>query len=193
MRPNKRDELVRKALDVFYRNGFHATGMDKLVSETGVSKTSMYKHFRTKEDLILAVLRLRDENFRHWLYRRIEELSDTPKGQMLALFDALSEWFTKPEFRGCMFIKASAEFQEINHPIHAQSAAHKQILQDHFSEIAEAAGANDPRLLARQLLLLKEGAIVSAVLARGGGLAGDPAADAKEAARGLIDLQIPST
>ncbi|ANP37955.1 MULTISPECIES: TetR/AcrR family transcriptional regulator [Rhodobacterales] len=193
MRPNKRDELVRKALDVFYRNGFHATGMDKLVSETGVSKTSMYKHFRTKEDLILAVLRLRDENFRHWLYRRIEELSDTPKGQMLALFDALSEWFTKPEFRGCMFIKASAEFQEINHPIHAQSAAHKQILQDHFSEIAEAADANDPRLLARQLLLLKEGAIVSAVLARGGGLAGDPAADAKEAARGLIDLQIPST
>ncbi|MDE4097092.1 TetR/AcrR family transcriptional regulator [Phaeobacter gallaeciensis] len=192
MRPNKRDELVRKALDVFYRNGFHATGMDKLVSETGVSKTSMYKHFRTKEDLILAVLRLRDENFRHWLYRRIEELSDTPKGQMLALFDALSEWFTKPEFRGCMFIKASAEFQEINHPIHAQSAAHKQILQDHFSEIAEAADANDPRLLARQLLLLKEGAIVSAVLARGGGLAGDPAADAKEAARGLIDLQIPS-
>jgi AcrR family transcriptional regulator len=153
----------------------------------------MYKHFRTKEDLILAVLRLRDENFRHWLYRRIEELSDTPKGQMLALFDALSEWFTKPEFRGCMFIKASAEFQEINHPIHAQSAAHKQILQDHFSEIAEAADANDPRLLARQLLLLKEGAIVSAVLARGGGLAGDPAADAKEAARGLIDLQIPST
>ncbi len=193
MRPNKRDELVRKALDVFYRNGFHATGMDKLVSETGVSKTSMYKHFRTKEDLILAVLRLRDENFRHWLYRRIEELSDTPKGQMLALFDALSEWFTKPEFRGCMFIKASAEFQEINHPIHAQSAAHKQILQDHFSEIAEAADANDPRLLTRQLLLLKEGAIVSAVLARGGGLAGDPAADAKEAARGLIDLQIPST
>ena len=193
MRPNKRDELVRKALDVFYRNGFHATGMDKLVSETGVSKTSMYKHFRTKEDLILAVLRVRDENIRHWLYRRIEELSDTPKGQMLALFDALSEWFTKPEFRGCMFIKASAEFQEINHPIHAQSAAHKQILQDHFSEIAEAADANDPRLLARQLLLLKEGAIVSAVLARGGGLAGDPAADAKEAARGLIDLQIPST
>lgn len=192
MRPNKRDELVRKALDVFYRNGFHATGMDKLVSETGVSKTSMYKHFRTKEDLILAVLRLRDENFRHWLYRRIEELSDTPRDQMLALFDALSEWFTKPEFRGCMFIKASAEFQEINHPIHAQSAAHKQILQDHFSEVAEAAGANDPRLLARQLLLLKEGAIVSAVLARGGGLAGDPAADAKEAARGLINLQIPS-
>ncbi|MDE4134016.1 TetR family transcriptional regulator [Phaeobacter sp. QD34_3] len=191
MRPNKRDELVRKALTVFYRNGFHATGMDMLVAETGVSKTSMYKHFRTKEELILAVLRLRDENFRHWLYRRIEELSDTPEGQLLAMFDALSEWFEKPEFRGCMFIKASAEFQEVNHPIHAQSAAHKQILQDHFASIAKAAGAAEPVKLARQLLLLKEGAIVSAVMARGGGLAGDPAADAKEAARGLLTLHLP--
>ncbi|MEL0437109.1 TetR/AcrR family transcriptional regulator [Phycobacter sp. K97] len=190
MRPNKRDELVRKALDVFYRNGFHATGMDMLVAETGVSKTSMYKHFRTKEELILAVLRLRDENFRHWLYRRIEELSDTPEGQLLALFDALSEWFSKPEFRGCMFIKASAEFQEVSHPIHAQSAAHKQILHDHFAKLATEAGADQPLDLARQLLLLKEGAIVSAVMARGGGLAGDPAADAKEAARALIAVHI---
>ncbi|MBE1296272.1 TetR/AcrR family transcriptional regulator [Phycobacter azelaicus] len=190
MRPNKRDELVRKALDVFYRNGFHATGMDKLVAETGVSKTSMYKHFRTKEELILAVLRLRDENFRNWLYRRIEELADTPEGQLLALFDALSEWFERPEFRGCMFIKASAEFQEVNHPIHAQSAAHKQFLQDHFVGLAADAGAEEPLNLARQLLLLKEGAIVSAVMARGGGLAGDPAADAKAAARKLIELHI---
>ncbi|WP_291737358.1 TetR/AcrR family transcriptional regulator, partial [Leisingera sp. F5] len=89
MRPNKRDELVRKALDVFYRSGFHATGMDTLVKETGVSKTSMYKHFRTKDDLISAVLQLRDENFRNWLYGRMEALSDTPAGQLIAVFTAL--------------------------------------------------------------------------------------------------------
>ena len=75
MRPTKRDELVQKALQAFYRNGFHATGMDMLVDETGISKTSMYKHFRTKEDLILAVLRLRDEQFRNWLYRQMSTLS----------------------------------------------------------------------------------------------------------------------
>ena len=78
MRPTKRDELVQKALQAFYRHGFQATGMDMLVAETGISKTSMYKHFRTKEDLILAVLRLRDEQFRNWLYRRMEALADTP-------------------------------------------------------------------------------------------------------------------
>ena len=72
MRPTKRDELVRKALAAFYRNGFQATGMDRLAVETGVSKTSMYKHFRTKEELILAALRLRDEQFRNWLTRRLE-------------------------------------------------------------------------------------------------------------------------
>ena len=120
MRPNKRAELVRKSLNLFYRNGFHATGMDMVAAETGVSKTSIYKHFRTKEDLILAVLRLRDEDFRNWLYRRMEELSDTPAGQLLAIFDALEEWFSMREFRGCMFIKASAEFQEKEHPVSAR-------------------------------------------------------------------------
>ena len=61
MRQTKRDELVEKALIVFYENGFHATGMDTLVAKTGISKTSIYKHFRTKEDLILAALQLRDQ------------------------------------------------------------------------------------------------------------------------------------
>ncbi|MFT7041116.1 MAG: AcrR family transcriptional regulator, partial [Paracoccaceae bacterium] len=93
MRPSKRDELVRKALAIFYRDGFHAAGMDLLAAETGISKTSMYKHFRTKEDLILAVLRLRDEEFRNWLFRRMERSADTPRARLLAMFDALAEWF----------------------------------------------------------------------------------------------------
>lgn len=184
MRPNKRDELVRKALKVFYANGFHATGMDKLVAETGISKTSMYKHFRTKEDIILAVLRLRDENFRNWLYRRVEALAETPKGQLLAVFDALGEWFALPEFRGCMFIKASAEFQEPNHPIHVQSAEHKRLLTEHFTLVAKAAGLSDPTDLTRQLMILKEGSIIMAVM----GHSENPAMDAKTAAQALIKL-----
>ena len=183
MRQTKRDELVRKALDVFYRNGFHATGMDMLVVETGVSKTSMYKHFRTKEDLILAVLRLRDEMFRNWLYRRIEELADDPRSRLLAMFDALEEWFGSPEFRGCMFIKAIAEFQDRDHPIHVQAAEHKRLLFDHFTRLAGDAGANDPAGLARQLLVLKEGAIVTAAMGQGAA----PAQDAKAAAHAIVD------
>lgn len=191
MRPNKRDELVDKALTVFYRNGFHATGMDMLVRETGVSKTSMYKHFTTKEALILAVLEKRDENFRNWLLGRIDALAQAPRDQLLALFDALAEWFEQPDFQGCMFIKASAEFQNAAHPIHQQSADHKQVLQEYFTKVAAAAGAAEPNCLARQLLMLKEGAIVSAVLSKGGRLLGDPAADAKAAARILLHAHLP--
>lgn len=183
MRPNKRDELVRKALDVFYANGFHATGMDRLVAETGISKTSMYKHFRTKEDIILATLKLRDENFRNWLYRQVETLADTPKGQLLAIFDALEDWFSLPEFCGCMFIKASAEYQELDHPIHIQSAMHKRLLTEHFTITAKGAGFSDPENLSRQLMILKEGAIIMAVM----GHSKNPAMDAKAAAQALID------
>lgn len=188
MRPSKREELVKKALATFYRNGFHATGMDMLVAETGVSKTSMYKHFRTKEDLILAVLRLRDENFRNWLFRRLEELADTPRDQLLAMFDVLAEWFDDQGYRGCMFIKASSEYQDASHPIHKQSAEHKRLLEVHITDLARRAGASDPERLARQLLLLKEGAIVTAHL----GHTENPAMDAKSAAGHLLAVTIAS-
>lgn len=182
MRQTKRDELVKKALEVFYRNGFHATGMDMLAAESGVSKTSMYKHFRTKEDLILAVLRLRDENFRNWIFRRMEDAGDAPKEQLLGMFDALAEWFAEKGYRGCMFIKASAEYQEKDHAIHVQSSEHKRLLFDHVAELSTRAGAGAPDDLARQLLLLKEGAIVMSVLGRGT----DAAHDAKAAAEVLL-------
>ncbi|WP_170773841.1 TetR/AcrR family transcriptional regulator [Ruegeria lacuscaerulensis] len=182
MRPNKRDELVRNALQVFYRDGFHATGMDKLVAETGVSKTSMYKHFRTKEELIVAALQLRDENFRTWFYQRIDALGQTPAQKLLASFDALAEWFQEDGYRGCMFIKAGAEYQDKDHPIHVQAAEHKRLLLEYFTDLARAAGAADPEKLGCQILILKEGAIVSAVLLK----SCDPARDAKAAAKALL-------
>lgn len=185
MRPTKRNELVQKALKAFYQNGFNATGMDTLVKETGISKTSMYKHFRTKEDLILAVLRLRDENFRNWLYRRMEELAETPRDQLIAMFDALEEWFSEPGYKGCMFIKASSEFQDASHPIHKQSADHKRMLERYVTELATKAGLPEPDKLARQLLLLKEGAIVTAHL----GHTENAARDAKAAATTLLRRQ----
>lgn len=181
MRPSKRDELVRKALVIFYRQGFHATGMDLLVAETGISKTTMFKHFRSKEELILAVLRLRDEDFRNWLFRRMEEAGDA-RAQLAAMFDALREWFEAPEFRSCMFIKAASEYPDPDHPIHAQSAEHKRLLFRQLQDIASEAGASDPAALARALLLLKEGAIVTAHL----GHETDPAGDAKQVAEALL-------
>lgn len=188
MRPSKRDELVRKALEVFYREGFHAAGMDLLAAETGISKTTMFKHFRSKEELILATLRLRDENFRNWLFRRME-LAGSPRAQLLAMFDAMGEWFAEPTFSSCMFIKAASEYPDREHPIHVQSAQHKQLLFRRVSEIATEAGAADPAALARALLLLKEGAIVTAHL----GHEQDPAGDARRTAELLLEVHLPAS
>jgi len=181
MRPSKRDELVRESLKIFYREGLHATGMDLLSAETGISKTTMFKHFRSKEELILATLRLRDENFRNWLFRRMEE-AGPPKAQLYAMFDALGEWFAEPGFRSCMFIKAASEYPDPDHPIHAQAAEHKRLLFRQVEKISADAGADDPAALARTLLLLKEGAIVTAHI----GHEADPAGDAKKAADAFL-------
>lgn len=183
MSASKRDELVQKALIIFYRDGFHATGMDTLVKETGISKTSMYKHFRTKDDLILATLRLRDELFRNHFFRRLEEIADIPSAQLLAIFDVLGEWFEEESFRGCMFIKASGEFPVRDTPILASSAEHKKLFTRFIEAIAKKAGATDPVLLARQLVLLKEGAIVTAHIQGKEGVA----ENAKTAAKTLIE------
>lgn len=188
MSASKRDELVQKALASFYKGGFHAIGMDRLAKETGVSKTAIYKHFRTKEELILATLRLRDEQFRNWLRRRIEALSNEPEGQLLAIFDALGEWFEEPGFRSCMFIKASSEYQDSSHPIHATAAEHKRLLSLYFASIAQKTNAKDPVDLARQLLVIKEGAIVLAHLHDHKQVT----ADARAVARTVIDAALSS-
>ena len=185
MRPSKRDELVRKALEIFYRDGFHATGMDLLAAETGISKTTMFKHFRSKEELILAVLRLRDENFREWMFRRMAE-AGSPRAQLVAIFDAMDEWFAMPGFRSCMFIKAASEYPDPDHPIHSQAAEHKRLLFLGVEKIAADAKAVDPAGLARALLLLKEGAIVTAHL----GHEAEPAQDARRAAEVLISAAL---
>ncbi|MCR9225710.1 MAG: TetR family transcriptional regulator [Hyphomonas sp.] len=184
MSASKRDDLVQNALKAFYAGGFHAIGMDRLAKETGVSKTAIYKHFRTKNDLILATLRLRDEQFRNWLIRRAEALEQDPKARLLAVFVALGEWFAQPDFRSCMFIKASSEYQDRDDPIHNISAEHKRLVRDYFGQLAKQAGFKDADLLARQLLMVKEGAIVLAHLHG----ADSTTKDAIGTAKALIDV-----
>lgn len=189
MRPSKRDELVQEALKVFYQNGFTATGMDLLVKKTGISKTSMYKHFRTKDDLILAVLRLRDEQLRNWFFRRVEELATRPIEQVLAIFEVLDEWFEQPEFQGCMFIKASSEFQCADDPIYSQCTEHKKLMHSSILKYVSALETDEGEIpsdvaekLAEQFMLLMEGATVLKHM----GVSNSAAQDAKLAAVSLL-------
>lgn len=168
MRPSKRDDLVERALTVFDRIGYHAAGVDRIAAETGVSKTSIYKHFPSKDALIEAVLERRHELFRNWLLARADALrAPGSEGALLAVFDALREWAAGPDFRGCMFLKAAAEFPGPGDPVRARAVAHKAALRDDLAAMAREAGLAAPGALARQLLLLIEGATVTAHLGAG--------------------------
>lgn len=162
----RRDHLVDTALDLFYQHGFHATGIDKLLRRAGVAKMTLYKHFKSKDELILAALRRRDELFRNWFMRRVEALADDPRGRLAVLFDVLEEWFVEPGYHGCMFINAAAEFSDCSHPIHGVSAEHKLLMVRYVEELCETAGARDAGALANQLVLLMEGAICMSYVAR---------------------------
>lgn len=182
MPSSRRDHLVDTAVALFGRHGFHATGIDRVLRESGVAKMTLYKHFRSKDELILAALRRRDERFRNWLVRAVEGRARSPRARLLALFDAVGEWIAGPDFSGCTFINAAAEFADPDHPIHGAAAEHKRLVLGYLRGLAEAAGAAQADVLARQLMLLVEGAIV---IAQVSGQAG-AAAEARGAAEILI-------
>ncbi len=185
MPPSRRDHLVDAAVKLFYQNGFHATGIDTILDEAGVAKMTLYHHFKSKDELILAALRRRDEMWRNSFERAVERVTQNPRRRLLAIFDALEAWF-RGDFCGCMFINASAEFGRCDDPIHEASAEHKRLVQRYVTSLAEAAGAPDPPKLARQLCLLIEGA---SVLAHINGDA-KVAREAKDTARELIDASL---
>ena len=182
MASGKRDLLVDTALDLFYRDGFHATGVDKILKKAGVARMTLYNHFKSKDELILAALRRRDEKFRNNFMRTVERLVKTPRDRLLAIFDVLEKWFSGKDFYGCMFINASAEYARHDDPIHMAAGEHKNLILNYVRELTKSAGATEPDALADGLMLLMEGAIVMAYVAD------DPnaAANAKKAAESLI-------
>jgi len=159
---SKREQIVNEALKLFYQNGFHATGIEQIISDAKVSKKTLYNHFKSKDELVLATLRKRDELFRNNLMRETERLADSPQERLLAIFDVISVWFREKDFAGCMFINASAEFSKQDNPSHILCAEHKRLVRDYIKTLATQAKLNDPEELSKQLNLLIEGAIVEA-------------------------------
>jgi AcrR family transcriptional regulator len=158
---SKRDDLIDTALRLFARNGYRATGIDTILAEAGVAKMTLYHHFKSKDDLIVAALKKRDTEWREWFMQRVDELGGkTPRGKLGALFDVLEEWFGRCDYHGCSFGQAATEFREPKHAVHKMATEHKRRLLEYLRGLAAQAGARDPDLLARQLGLLIEGAVI---------------------------------
>ncbi len=147
-------------MKLFYRRGFHATGIDTILAEAGVAKMTLYNHFKSKEELILVALQRHNELFRRWLTERVALSATEPRQRLIALFSVLEEWVAGGDFNGCMFINASAEYADPADPIHAAAAEHKRLVLNYIRELAVDAGVPDPDRLAMELTLLMEGATV---------------------------------
>jgi AcrR family transcriptional regulator len=170
-RPPARERVLEVASDLFYKNGIHAIGVDVVVERSGVSKTTLYKHFGSKDELVAEVLRRRDASWRAWLEGEVLRRAPDPTGRLLAVFDALADWFTSEDFRGSAFINARAELPDPEHPANVAAADHVSAVRAYFARLAAAAGASDPDRLAAELQLVMKGGTVMAL--EGEPLAGD--------------------
>jgi AcrR family transcriptional regulator len=187
---NARDRLINTAIDLFYDHGFHVVGLDRILAETGVTKTTFYKHFDSKDDLIVAAIQRRDEWETNALNRAIKKLAgNDPVKQFLALFDVLDLWFNHPEFKGCIFITAAVEFPDPRDPAHQAAAAYKKKSRDYFRDLAKKAGAADAETFADLFATVFEGAIILRHVHH----RNDAARMAKPLAEMLIAQHIPQT
>jgi AcrR family transcriptional regulator len=138
-----RERLVAVAVDLFYRNGFGAVGVDRVIATAGVTKTTFYKHFESKDDLMVAAVQRRDEWESQAWGRAVRKMAgDDPVRQLLAMVDVMDLWFNDPDFHGCMFTNTAAEFPNPHDPVHQAAMAYKRKVRDHWCGLARAAGAD---------------------------------------------------
>ncbi|BAU75177.1 TetR/AcrR family transcriptional regulator [Metapseudomonas furukawaii] len=157
MASSKRDQLVNTALALFYREGFHATGIDRILAESGVAKMTLYNHFKSKDELIVAALESRFAPAAQRMAWAFEHLP--PREAIGKVFEGLDALIRGEDFCGCAFINAAAEFHDRDHPVRRLSASYKAATLRYFRDALERLGAQDPEKLARQLQYLMEGAI----------------------------------
>jgi len=157
-----RDRLLRKAHDLFYQKGFQSVGLDEIIAAVGVTKTTFYNHFRSKDELVTAVLDWHDRWWRD-TFRDLLRLhgGDTPRGQLAAIWDALDSLFAGEGYNGCFFVNVAVQFPLPHDPAHEAASRHKQAMEAQIRELAGYAGALDPAALAAELSLLMEGAYVT--------------------------------
>lgn len=159
-----RQRILETADRLFYQDGLRAVGIDRIIAEAEVAKMSLYKHFPSKDDLILAVLKYREEKVLAFFGSAIERHGKRTKDKLRAFFAALKDWFESPGFRGCAFQNAAVELAD---PAHAGTQFvqdHKRRFQEFLAGLIEESIGKSVAKVAPAVGLLVEGAIVTAVI-----------------------------
>ncbi|MGH3977524.1 MAG: TetR/AcrR family transcriptional regulator [Pseudonocardiaceae bacterium] len=161
---NGRDRILLAAYDLFRRFGTRAVGIDAVVAAAGVAKMTLYRHFPTKDDLILATLRRREQVWTdEWLQEEAARRGTTPAEQLLAIFEIFDEWFGDGDFDGCTFIKTLLEYDDGTHPVRQASVEHLAHMRSFIRELATVHGVDDPDSFSRQWHILMKGSIIAAL------------------------------
>ncbi|MBL9034425.1 MAG: TetR/AcrR family transcriptional regulator [Rhodospirillaceae bacterium] len=157
-----KERIIEAAYDLFSRQGTRAVGVDAIIERSGVAKMTLYRHFRSKQDLVLAFLERREQLWTaEWLTRQVRGRAADPKGRMLAVFDAFHEWFQHPQFEGCPFINVLLEYEQEN-KLHVAAAHHLAQIRALLRELAVEAGIPDAGTFAAAWYMLMTGAIIAA-------------------------------
>ena len=166
-----RSRLLNAATRLFCKNGINATGIDAIISEAGTAKTTLYKLFGSKTNLVHAVLESEGRQWREWFIAAIETGGGDAQMKLTRMFPALKVWFGEARFYGCPFINAVGEHDKDAKQFRAIALRHKKVVLAHIERLAGEMGAVDPESLAHQLALLIDGAIVAAMVSRDPGVA----------------------
>src|ERR1700756_4488150 len=161
-----RGRLLAAATHLFCKNGINATGIDAIIEEAGTAKTTLYKLFGSKTNLVHAVLENEGKQWREWFIGAIESGGGDAQTKLTRIFPALKSWFGEERFYGCPFINAVGEHDKDAKQFRAIALKHKKVVLAHIEKLAGEMGASEPEVLAHQLGLLIDGAIVAAMVSR---------------------------
>jgi AcrR family transcriptional regulator len=161
--PSARERIDHAAYELFSRHGVRAVGVDTIVAHSGVAKKTLYFHYPSKEKLVLAFLQRREELWTQaWLQEGAKRRARRPADRLLAIFDVFDEWFHRPDYEGCAFVKVLLEHDDPAHPIRKSTKDRIRTVRDFVRQLAEEARVRDPDGFARQWQIVMMGSIIAA-------------------------------
>jgi AcrR family transcriptional regulator len=185
--PAARERILATSYELFSRRGIRGVGVDEVIEQAGVAKATLYRHFASKDDLVLAFLERREQQWtREFVEAGARRRGSTPEEQLLAIFDVFDEWFRREDFEACSFINVLLEMGA-PHPAGEACIRHLENIRSMVRRLAEEAGVRDTDSFARSWHILMKGSIVSA--AEGDG---DAARRGQELARLLLSQHLPA-
>jgi AcrR family transcriptional regulator len=161
--PPARERILDAAYDLFSRHGVRAVGIDAIIERSGVARMTLYRHFASKDALVLAFLERREQRWtKDWLQHEVEQRAAAPGDRLLAIFAVFDLWFQRDDFEGCSFINVLLEMAEPGNPVHRASGDQLARIRAWVERLATDADVVDPEGFARQWHILMKGSIVAA-------------------------------